>query len=104
MGDWKKENFTFLFLLLLFGFLPFCYLWVKNRRKLARHKKVVCLSLFASLFFGGLWQHLAVENGVWGYSDKILGLYLFGIPLEEHLFDLFFGGLIITLTLLLADG
>jgi len=94
------ERFSFLFLLMLFAFFPLLCLWTKYGKKLKKYKKTVLFSLFCCLVFGNLWQYLAIRNGVWGYRNGVLGIWFLGIPLEEHLFDLLFGTLIISLTLI----
>lgn len=93
-------RFNFLFLSVLLIFLPLILIWAKYGKVLRRYRKTLGLSILCCAVFGGGWQYLAIQQKIWGYSDRILGIWLFGIPLEEHLFDILLGSLIVSVVLI----
>lgn len=96
------SQFSFLLLLTFFGVLPLILLWIKYGWVLKHYRKTLILVTFCCALLGGLWQYLAIKQGIWAYSGKgTVGIWVFGVPLEEHLFDIVVGSLIAHVTLII---
>lgn len=86
----NEEVFTYL-LIDLFSFLfPFLFSF---ERKLLNFRKfwfALWVALIVQYIFMISWDHLFTVMNVWSFSDKYtLGIKLWSMPVEEHLFFLF---------------
>lgn len=93
---------TYLLWLALFIGLPLLALWRWQGTLVARRWQALAWTLLGALLFGWWWDGLAIQIGIWFYApDKISGLWLGGMPLEEWLWIggvvLLFGSLTIVL-------
>lgn len=79
---------TYARFLLLFVALPLGVLLFWNRRVLGRLDwKAMGLMLAVVYVAASLWDNQAVKGGLWDFDpDRIWGLRLFWVPLEEYLF------------------
>lgn len=79
---------VYLFFLLGFFFAPLTLLMLfhKKARGIFRYKRSLLWTLFFIYTLGLLWDWISVRTGVWRYDAKpTLGLWFFGIPVEELL-------------------
>ena len=96
------SHFNFLTLLILFVVLPLSFLWIKYGQTLKTYKKTLILTALCCVIFGGVWQHLVIRSGAWNYlGTGTTNIWFFGLPLEEHLYNLLVGSLITHVTLIL---
>ena len=79
-------HYTYLFLNLISVFFPFILIFDK---KVAFYKswKELFTGIFIVAAFFIVWDVLFTKYGVWSFNkDYILGIYFWGLPLEEILF------------------
>jgi len=75
---------TYMTLLSVFIVLPTLSIILLNRNIIARYKLVV-LCVLVILPVTMIWDYLAITNGVW-YFVNIMGIWVFGLPVEEIIF------------------
>lgn len=89
--------YSYLIWLLLFVALPLVCLWGIYRDVLVRYWRIVFLAPIGSLIFSFPWDYISIQEHIW-YFEKpyVVGIWIFGLPLEEYLF-------IVLVTLLFAS-
>ena len=88
--------------LTIFVWIPTLVLWVWNFRVLKRYKKTLLICVGCALLFSIPWDLWAIGTHIWIFPpENIVGIWLFGIPLEEYLFITTVTVEICTLTLVL---
>lgn len=94
--------YEYLIWLLIFVILPLIILWIWKFRDLAKYKKVFFLAPVGSLIFSIPWDIIAVRENIWYFREPhILGIWLFGLSIEEYLFIIFVTLLFSSITVLL---
>ncbi len=97
-------KFTYLFWLTIFVWVPEILLFLKFRDLFRRYKKTLIFAVLGCIVFSWPWDYLVVKNGAWFFpSGKIVGVWIGGIPLEEHLFIIFIGLLLTMVALILKE-
>ena len=85
----------YLVFLVVFFALPLAAL-LAIRRDVLRYKRTLLWSLLFTFTIGGFWDWLSVRTNVWRYdSAETLGMWLWGLPIEELIGFYLFGGLFI---------
>ena len=88
--------------LFLFLAIPLAIIWIYYFKILKKYKKTFIAVIIGSLIFGIPWDYMAIKEKLWYFAEqKILGIWIAGLPLEEHLFILLFGLLVSSTTLIL---
>jgi lycopene cyclase domain-containing protein len=96
--------YEYLIWLLIFVILPFIILWIWKFRDLIKYKKVFFLATIGSLIFSIPWDVISVRENIWYFrKPHILGIWLFGLPIEEYLFIIFVTLLFSSITILLWE-
>ncbi len=78
-------EFAYVILMLLFYILPTIYFWARHHKFLIKHYRIFVYALVITTIGGYIWDYLAIKDGIW-YFPNVIGLWIFGIPLEEWLF------------------
>ena len=88
--------YAYIIWLSCFVALPFVALWLFFGHTLCRHTKTIALAPLGALVFSVPWDIISVREHIWDFRTPFLmGVWLFGLPVEEYLF-------IILVTLLFA--
>ena len=90
---------TYLTLLTVFIILPTFVIIIRNIKTVSEYKLVV-FSSFIILPSSLLWDYLSILNGVW-YFENIIGVWAFGLPIEEILFMISLTTFVSSLTLII---
>jgi len=77
---------TYMTLLSVFIVLPTMSIILLNIKTIARYK-IVILCALVILPVTMIWDFLAITNNVW-YFVNIMGIWVFGLPMEEIIFML----------------
>ncbi len=75
---------TYMTLLSVFIVLPTLSIILLNLKTIARYKLVI-LCVLVILPVTMIWDYLATANNVW-YFVNIMGIWIFGLPVEEIIF------------------
>jgi len=60
------------------------------------------MTIIGGIIFGAPWDYIATKNKIWIFSaDKIVGIWVLGLPIEEWLFFIFVTLLFTIITLVL---
>lgn len=87
--------------LLLFLILPLGLIWTFQFRTLMRYRWPLLLTGIGCLAIAVPWDMLAVKDHIWYFSEPyILGVWLFGLPIEEYVYILFVALLSASVTVL----
>ncbi len=90
--------------LCIFVFLPLLIIWLFEFKKLRKYGKVILLAEIGSFVFATPWDMIAVKDKIWYFTEPhILGIWLFGLPIEEYLFIIFVALLFVSITLLIWE-
>jgi lycopene cyclase domain-containing protein len=90
--------------LLLFLVLPLALLWILNFRTLIKHKVVLVAVLVGCLAVSVPWDILSVEDHIWYFSEPhIVGVWLWGLPVEEYVYISFVALLASSVTILVWE-
>ena len=90
--------------LLLFLSLPLVLIGMFKFRTLMKYRLALTLTAFGCLALAVPWDRLAVSDHIWYFSDPyILGLWLWGLPVEEYVYILFVGLLSASVTILVWE-
>ena len=92
-------EFTYLSSLAIFIILPAIAITLFNLKTILRYK-LVLLGAYIILPVLWVWDYLATTDRVW-YFVNILGIWLFGIPIEEVLLFVFLIPLVSSITIIL---
>ncbi|KKU91041.1 MAG: hypothetical protein UY21_C0013G0024 [Microgenomates group bacterium GW2011_GWA1_48_10] len=57
-----------------------------DRKIFTENRKIFSKTLFGALIFGIPCDIIGTFLGIWFFPKKLIGLWLFGLPLEEYLF------------------
>ena len=94
--------YSYIFWLLIFVLIPTIILWVIYPFIIKKYYRTLILCSVGSLIFSIPWDIWAKKTNIWYWPRyKIIGVYLFGLPLEEYLFIIFATVFISTITLIL---
>lgn len=94
--------FEYLSLLFIFTIIPLVILWAWKFKLLYQYIPVFFLAVIGAIIFGMPWDYISIKNNLWTFTpSKIIGVWFFGLPLEEWLFFIFVTSLFTTITLLL---
>ena len=74
-------------------------MWLTHFNLLMKSKRIFIRVLIGCLIFGGLWDHIAIKDGVWFFTN-IVGLWFLGLPVEEWVFIMMIGLSVSSLTLI----
>ena len=78
------ENFTYLFYIALFNWLPILILLIKYKKYVKRNLTTIIKAFLISLPVAVIWDALSIYNRVWYYNaDRILNIYIGIMPAEE---------------------
>ena len=78
--------------LAIYVFLPMLLMLAYKGKLLSRYKKTIILCGIGSLTVAAPWDYLAIQRGQWWFPPEgILGIWVFGLPLEEWIFISFIG-------------
>lgn len=77
------------FLFLLFVFTLITIIKVKYNLKIYNNKKHMFLTIFLIFFTGSIWDYIATSRNHWVFPGPgLIGIKLFGLPIEEFMFFL----------------
>ena len=77
----------YLLWLAIFVWAPLALLWLTSFRILWRCKRTIAFCMVWALVFSIPWDLWAVKTEIWRFpAESNLGLWVFGLPLEEYLF------------------
>ena len=94
--------YEYLLVLLIFCILPVLILFFLNWKTLFKHRKVLILSIIGGVLFGMPWDYISTKNKIWIFStERIVNVWILGLPIEEWLFFIFVTLLFTTTTILL---
>lgn len=83
-------HLTYIFWLTIFIWIPIVLMLVIDYKYFLRYKKTLFYCSLSALVFSLPWDFWAIKTHVWYFSaDKILGLWILGIPIEEYFFIIF---------------
>lgn len=84
MNIW--ENLPYLRWHIVFVIIPSIILWAVYWRYLIKYKKTILAITLLSFFWGSIFNLVAsTVLHVWFYRNT-LGIFIFGLPLEEYMF------------------
>jgi lycopene cyclase domain-containing protein len=90
--------------LLLFLILPLGLIGAFEFRTLMKYRLALALTAIGCLVLAVPWDMLAVSVHIWYFSEPyILGLWLWGLPVEEYVYILFVGLLSASVTILVWE-
>jgi len=76
--------------LLVFLILPLGLIWAFQFRILLKYRWPLLLTGLGCLAIAVPWDLSAVKDHIWYFSEPyILGVWLFGLPIEEYVYILF---------------
>lgn len=88
--------------LTIFVWAPLALLWATNWRLLRGYPRTFTRCIGWALVFSVPWDVLAVRTQIWLFpKEGNLGIWIFGLPLEEYLFMVFVTLLVSTVTIVL---
>ena len=78
--------------LFIYVFLPMALLIAYKGKLLSRYKRTIILCGIGSLAVAVPWDYFAIQRGQWWFPPEgIVGIWFFGLPLEEWIFISFIG-------------
>ena len=90
--------------LLLFSTPPLALIWIFKFQSLMKYKLVLALTIIGCLAIAVPWDILSVNDHIWYFSEPyILGVWLFGLPIEEYIYITFVALLSSSVTVLLWE-
>ncbi len=96
--------YTYLLVLLIFCALPIVILFFIKGKTLYKYKSVLFLAIIGGIIFGAPWDYISTKNEIWTFStERIIGIWILGLPLEEWLFFVLVTLLFSSITLVLWD-
>lgn len=73
--------------LLVFIWIPTLLLWIFRFKLLWKYRKSLFWAMLFALVFSIPWDIFAVHNRIWYFpAGGNLGVWIFGLPVEEYLF------------------
>lgn len=91
--------------LLIFLTLPLGLIWCFRFHTLLKYRLVLTLTALGCLALAVPWDMLAVSDHIWYFSEPyILGVWLWGLPIEEYIYILFVGLLSASVTVLVWES
>jgi lycopene cyclase domain-containing protein len=94
--------FEYLIWLSIFVWLPTVLLWMKFYKILIPFKRVFLYTILGSVMIGGIWDNIAIKENVWYFpKEKMLNLWILGLPIEEWFFIIFVTLLASTITIII---
>ncbi len=95
-------NYPYLYVLIIFVFIPSIVIWLIHGRYLFRYPKTFLYNTAFGIIWGLIFDIVASPlMGVWGYDYTLFTAKPLGLPFEEYLFLLFVPQLLTSLLLLL---
>ena len=87
---------VYLVFLIIFFVMPVFLIGWLLRNRLRKLKRTIFWCLFFTFTLGFFWDWLAVQTGVWRYdSAQTLGIWLWGLSIEEIVGFYVFGTLLL---------
>jgi lycopene cyclase domain-containing protein len=80
-------------LAVVFLVLPSIFIAFRKGEKISERKYFIVLA--ASLFGTFVWDTIGLKVGLWGFSHTSVSFWIFGIPLEEYIWGLWFPTVVI---------
>lgn len=95
-------EYRYLAWLTVFFALPVTVLWLRYTSTVRRYLPVIGFAAAGSAFIAIPWDILALHDGVWVFNDAaLLGVKLYGIPVDELGWFALYPMLVATVTVLL---
>lgn len=83
-------HYTYILWLALFVWLPILIIYLFNREYINKYRNIFPYGIVSTLLFSIPWDWWAIKTNVWYFPPQnIVGVWFFGIPLEEYLFMIF---------------
>ena len=90
--------------LLLFLTLPLSLIWIFKFQTLMKYRSALLLTAIGCLAISVPWDILSVNDHIWHFAEPhIVGVWLWGLPIEEYVYILFVGLLSSSVTILLWE-
>jgi len=90
--------------LLLFLILPLALIGILKFQTLRKYWLALTLTAIGCLAIAVPWDMLAVKDHIWYFSEPyILGIWLWGLPIEEYVYIFFVGLLCASVTILVWE-
>lgn len=105
-NPYKSESFNYFmpvyfFYLLVFFVTPVMVLMWLLWKQVKTYRRTLLWTLLFIYTFGALWDWLSVQTGLWNYDTAdTLGVWIFGLPIEEFVGFYVFGTMLIALVAL----
>lgn len=78
---------TYLFWLWVFIWMPTGVIWLTNLPLMLRYWRLPLRAAVWALLFGVPYDYVAIRTDIWHFPpEHVLGVWIIGLPLEEHLF------------------
>jgi len=89
---------------MLFVIIPLVILWLSFARVFKNYLPVFALCIIGSIIFSFPWDYLVIKERIWYFTAPfIIGVALFGVPIENLLFYIFVTILFTCITILLWE-
>jgi len=87
--------------LLVFVILPLLFVWIFWFKELIKYKITHFFVIICSLIVSVPWDIISVKKDIWYFTEPyILGIWLFGLPIEEYLFIILISFLVSCMSIL----
>lgn len=95
-------RFSYLLWVVIFLVLPLSIMWLMNVSYLKKYLKTYAVCLLFVVLFSVPWDYMAWKLQIWTFPpDRVLGVWIMHVPIEEDLFYIFAAMNYVTVTLLL---
>ena len=96
---------TYWIWLSIYVFLPMLLLLIFKRPMLRSYWRTIILCGIGSLIVAFFWDYFAIRAGLWWFPpENIIGIWFFGLPIEEWIFISFIGMEIAMMALVFAGA
>lgn len=96
--------YEYLLWLFFFVLLPLSALWLWKWYALKSYAFLLPLTAAGSILFSFPWDYIAIRERIWYFTEpQIIGIWLFGLPIEEWLFIVLVTWLFSSITVLLWE-
>lgn len=95
---------VYLLWLAVYVWLPIAALWASNAKTVWRYKKTLGFCVLGAMLVSIPWDIWATQTNAWLFpSTSVIGIYFFGLPVEEYFFIACVTLLVATITLVVRD-